>query len=111
MKPENMTREAVVEAARAWAEWRIAYGGLRSHDTEDALMDAVIALDKPDSPLPSDEELDALGDGSSIGRHRAIYAHALRLAAERLPPSVVDKGPGEYRDTLFAWATEMEERK
>lgn len=42
---ERDRMRAVVEAARAWAEWRMGYGGTWVHRTEDALFDAVQDFD------------------------------------------------------------------
>jgi hypothetical protein len=42
--------EAVIEAARAWYEWRIGYGGLHASTEEHDLAEAIEALDKAEEP-------------------------------------------------------------
>jgi hypothetical protein len=38
-------RDAVIELAKAWKEWRTGYGGLLVDPVEDGLFDAVEALE------------------------------------------------------------------
>lgn len=37
-------RARIVDAAKEWADWRMGYGGVQVHETEDRLFDAVLAL-------------------------------------------------------------------
>lgn len=55
-------RAKVIVAAKEWAEWRTAYGGLQVHASEDRLFDAVLALERsetspiaPDAPTKREE--------------------------------------------------------
>lgn len=46
-RPEFAARTSrLIEAAKAWHEWRAGYGGLKVHATESDLFDAVEALDR-----------------------------------------------------------------
>ncbi len=76
--------------------------------TGDPLVDAAFAALKPPSPLPSDKELDRIWGLASAGefvadlvRARALYEHALRLAADECakPPS---GGPSMLSETAVA---------
>jgi len=45
-REREKAERAVIEAAKAWQQWRMGYGGLLVHSSEDALFDAIEALDK-----------------------------------------------------------------
>jgi hypothetical protein len=44
----TMERDEARAAVNAWAEWRVAYGGLVVHETEDALFDLASRGDRKD---------------------------------------------------------------
>ncbi len=98
-------RDAVVAAARRAAESMAPVEGKHHWEAMQEVKRTLAALD---SPLPSDSELrimDNTGENWIVGR-RAVYAHALRLAADNLVGDFTDVMTNAGR--LRAWADEME---
>jgi hypothetical protein len=108
MKPEDMTREQLEEVARCA---RNCWSSSASPDPLSPLGLLFAALNP--SPLPSDEELRCLtqperepGNYPYTPRGaRAIYAHALRLAAD-----LYKRPDGHFGTLLRNLADEMENR-